>query len=838
MSRLIYLASTKPCYVPHRPIGANSFVPNDPTSASQTGTLAAHWRRCRTRPGGMPSYEAVVLGRLGRLADRCALLATREGRAVRLLWGGPGFAEWLEGEVRDQPLEGVADEVRRPIEEIVLSALRSGEPAAARCDRITDGVVTTWNLSGVPLAHGGGAPLVLVHVDPDCMRTDLAQAMFGATGQGLMALGTIRDAEGAIADFKIVALNQGAASLFGRDVAALQWKRLGAFVPPGFGVTGILAGVVGRTERAVFELAFARSEGSTLHLKVEARAIGDLIAVAMTDVGDIKAREASFRLLFDDNPLPMWLLDPASSRFLAVNEAAIAHYGFSREAFLTRRLSDLTLPEAGSTPARSAQEPSQRRQRRADGSTIDVTLFERSLPFEGRPALLGAAIDMTDRRRAEARITHMAHHDALTGLPNRVLFATRLAEALEILERGGPPLSLLCLDLDKFKFVNDSLGHSAGDALLREAARRIGECLRAGDLVARLGGDEFAVLLTGLGAESVCAVATRIIEALGRPFRIEDQDCHIGVSIGIATPGPGEGRDDDTLLRNADLALYSAKASGGGVWRRFEVAMEARTRRRRRQESDLREALARDELFLAYQPIVESRTRRIVGFEALVRWRHPEQGPIPPSEFVPLAEETGLIGQIGAFVLQRACAEAATWPADIRVAVNLSPVQFRDRSLARRVAQALAESGLHPTRLELEVTESILLAESEANVATLHALRALGVRIAMDDFGTGYSSLSYLRTFPFDKIKIDRSFVAEIEASAHAAAIVKAAIGLGASLGIDTVAEGVETLAQYERLRAEGCDAVQGYLFGQPMTPADARAAILNGRVSLLKLCA
>ncbi|GAA0250419.1 hypothetical protein LNAOJCKE_0007 [Methylorubrum aminovorans] len=770
----------------------------------------------------MPSYDDVVLGRLGRLGDRCALITTRDGRAERILWGGAGFRDWFEDEIHDRPLSGTPDEIRRPVEEIAVRALRSGEPASARCDRITDGIVTTWSLLGVPLAKGGGMPLLLIHVDEEGVRTELVQAMFGATGQGLMAVGAIRDAEGSVVDFKIVAANQGTAEIFRRPAASLQWQRLGDLVPPRLGVTGLLSGILGRTERAVFETAFPRADGTMLHLKVEARAIGDLIAVAMTDIGDIKAREASFRFLFENNPLPMWLVDGETARFVAVNEAAVSHYGYSREAFLARGLSDLS--ESGLSGF--ARDGGLHRHLRADGSLIEVTLFERSLAFEGRPAVLGAAIDVTEQRRAEARITHMAHHDALTGLPNRVLFSACLIEAIAEHARTGAKAALLCLDLDKFKFVNDTLGHPAGDALLRQVAERITACLRREDLVARLGGDEFAVLLRNPDAGAVETITGRIIEALARPVRLGDRDCQIGVSIGIARL-PEHGTESDTLLRNADLALYRAKAEGGSLAHCFEAAMDSWARSRRRRETDLHEAFARCDLALAYQPVVDVRARTIVGFEALLRWHHPAEGMVPPAEFVPLAEETGLIVPIGAWVLRQACAEASLWADPVRVAVNLSPVQFRDPGLVATVREALALSGLAPQRLELEVTESVLLAASEANVATLHALRDLGVRIAMDDFGTGYCSLSYLQKFPFDKIKIDRSFVSRLGEDPHSTAIVRAVIGLGASLGIVTVAEGVETEAQFAHLREEGCGEVQGYLFGRP-SPATAARALMQ----------
>ncbi|AWI89019.1 diguanylate cyclase [Methylobacterium sp. DM1] len=790
-----------------------------PTSDARAAALIQHWRSCRTRPGAMPSYDDVVLGRLGRLGDRCALITTRDGRAERILWGGAGFRDWFEDEIHDRPLSGTPDEIRRPVEEIAVRALRSGEPASARCDRITDGIVTTWSLLGVPLAKGGGMPLLLIHVDDEGVRTELVQAMFGATGQGLMAVGAIRDAEGSVVDFKIVAANQGTAEIFRRPAASLQWQRLGDLVPPRLGVTGLLSGILGRTERAVFETAFPRADGTMLHLKVEARAIGDLIAVAMTDIGDIKAREASFRFLFENNPLPMWLVDGETARFVAVNEAAVSHYGYSREAFLARGLSDLS--ESGLSGF--ARDGGLHRHLRADGSLIEVTLFERSLAFEGRPAVLGAAIDVTEQRRAEARITHMAHHDALTGLPNRVLFSACLIEAIAEHARTGAKAALLCLDLDKFKFVNDTLGHPAGDALLRQVAERITACLRREDLVARLGGDEFAVLLRNPDAGAVETITGRIIEALARPVRLGDRDCQIGVSIGIARL-PEHGTESDTLLRNADLALYRAKAEGGSLAHCFEAAMDSWARSRRRRETDLHEAFARGDLALAYQPVVDVRARTIVGFEALLRWHHLAEGMVPPAEFVPLAEETGLIVPIGAWVLRQACAEASLWADPVRVAVNLSPVQFRDPGLVATVREALALSGLAPQRLELEVTESVLLAASEANVATLHDLRDLGVRIAMDDFGTGYCSLSYLQKFSFDKIKIDRSFVSRLGEDPHSTAIVRAVIGLGASLGIVTVAEGVETEAQFAHLREEGCGEVQGYLFGRPSPAAAARA--------------
>ncbi|GLS43978.1 GGDEF domain-containing protein [Methylobacterium brachythecii] len=775
----------------------------------------------------MPTYEAVVLGSLGRLTDRTALVVSREGQAETVLWAGAQFQDWLQGDAQGLPVSQLSDEVCQPVREIVAAALDSSEPAFARCDRISEGVVTTTGLVGVPLANGWGRPLVLIGLADDGVRTELVQAMFGATDQGMLALSTVRDPDGAAVDFKIVAANQGAHRLLNRAPGALHWQRL-ADVLPGHAandVAAIFSDLVETGRRRVFELTHLRPDGGPLYLKVEAGSIGDLIALTLTDVGDIKARDASFRLLFENNPVPMWVTESGSGRFLAVNDAAIEHYGFAREAFLGMRLSDLAAGDDVSN-ASGAMRDGPLLHRIVDGTPIEVNLFERAVPFEGREAVIGAAIDVTERRRAEARIAHMAHHDALTGLPNRVLFGEHLAEALARQERSGEAALLFCLDLDKFKIVNDTLGHAAGDALLSAAAGRLVGCVREGDIVSRLGGDEFAILVRCVESPLLLhSLTLRIIDELSRPFRLDGQDCHIGTSIGVALL-PQDGRDPEMLLRHADLALYRAKAAGGGTFRCFEPEMEAWAQLRRSRENDLREAFARGQLSLVCQPLLNSLGGGVTAFEALLRWQHPEHGAISPAEFVPLAEETGLINPIGAWVLRTACAEAATWPDHIRVAVNLSPVQFRNRDLVDTVKQALAESGLAANRLEIEITESVLLAEEAANLAALHALRDLGVRIAMDDFGTGYSSLGYLRSFPFDKIKIDRSFVSQVGVNAHCTAIVRAATGLGASLGIVTTAEGVETASQLAALQAEGCDEVQGFLFSRPVPAEEARSLI------------
>ncbi|GIK81158.1 MAG: EAL domain-containing protein [Pseudorhodoplanes sp.] len=433
--------------------------------------------------------------------------------------------------------------------------------------------------------------------------------------------------------------------------------------------------------------------------------------------------------------------------------------------------------------------------------------------------------DITERRRAEAKIVHMAHHDALTNLPNRVRFRSDMEKALAALGRGQT-LAVLSVDLDRFKQVNDTLGHATGDHLLQAAAERLRNVVREGAPMARLGGDEFAVLQANADQpQGATALATRIIDTLSAPFVIDGQQVLIGASVGVAI-APGDGTNVAQLLKNADMGLYRAKADGKGTVRFFEPGMDARMQARRLLEIDLRKALADSEFEVFFQPIVQLDPQEIIGFEALLRWRHPQRGIVEPAAFIPLAEETGLIAPIGEWVLRQACAEAVKWPEHFHIAVNLSPVQFKNRTLVQTVIAALAASGLAPQRLELEITESVLLQDEESTLATLHALREFGVRIAMDDFGTGYSSLGYLRSFPFDKIKIDQSFIKEVGSRSDSLAIVRAVTGLGTSLGIATTAEGVENLEQLERVKLEGCNEGQGFLFSPPVEAKELPALI------------
>ncbi|WP_423065754.1 EAL domain-containing protein [Devosia sp. CN2-171] len=424
--------------------------------------------------------------------------------------------------------------------------------------------------------------------------------------------------------------------------------------------------------------------------------------------------------------------------------------------------------------------------------------------------------DITEQRQHEERIRHLARHDALTQLPNRVQFLEEMAAAEPGLERGDR-IAVLCIDLDHFKSVNDTLGHSLGDKLLQQVSARLWGATREDDVLARLGGDEFALLLRDIQSPSeAAAIADRIVKAMSNPFTIDGHQLVIGTSVGIAM-APQDGDTAEILMKNADLALYRAKNEGRSTYHFFEPGMDAAIQKRRIIEAGLRLALASGEFRLVYQPLVALQENRIACFEALLRWDS-DRGVISPAEFIPVAEETGLIVQIGEWVLREACRTAATWPSDVRVAVNLSAVQFKNKRLFETVEAALRETGLSPARLELEITESLLLSDNEPTLKTLHRLRALGVRISMDDFGTGYSSLSYLRSFPFDKIKIDRSFMRDLKSKGDSLAIIKAVIGLGHSLGMSTTAEGIETEEQLAAVRDQGCNEVQGFLFSPPVS--------------------
>lgn len=577
------------------------------------------------------------------------------------------------------------------------------------------------------------------------------------------------------------------------------------------------------------------SDGRTILIEEKLTREGGVIGLRV-DITELKQREASFRLLFEGNPVPM-IVCGLDERIVSVNDAAIAHYGYARADFEKLKISHVQAFES-EAPWIGEQSNEERAARtwkhiKADGSLIDVAIYSRHLLFDDKPAVLLALMDITERKRAESRLAFMAQHDGLTGLPNRILLRQRLDELLVSTRRSGDKVAVLFIDLDNFKAINDTLGHAIGDKLLKGVTKRLKSSLREEDSVARLGSDEFAVVQAGIQRpEDVAFLARRLIDAVSEPYLFDGHTIVSGASIGIAI-APGDGDDAEKLLKNADMALSRAKSEGNATFSFFESEMDARAQTRRRIEIDLRDAIENSVLQPYYQPLVDLKSGRITGFEALVRWPHPERGMIPPGDFIPVAEETGLINAVGGLMLRRACMDAAKWPDEVRVAVNLSPLQFRVGNLLSVVMDALKHSGLSARRLELEITETLLLDKSDQVLATLHALRALGVRISMDDFGTGYSSLSYLRSFPFDKIKIDQSFVRDLDTNHDGQAIVRSIISLGKGLGVTITAEGVETEAELSCLRSEGCDEGQGFLFSRARPNGEITQLLLAQRQAI-----
>ena len=532
---------------------------------------------------------------------------------------------------------------------------------------------------------------------------------------------------------------------------------------------------------------------------------------------------AFLRQIIDHIPTQITVKDTRDRRYVLANRVAETHFGLPCEQIVGKTALDLFPKEAADIIAADDEKalgcP--------DGLLLDIgpwrtpvggqrfiTSRRIGIPDQTGETryLINVVDDVTDRRRADEKIAHLAHYDALTDLPNRVLFREQIERELQRTHRGEQ-FALLYIDVDEFKGINDSLGHHVGDELLKAVATRIKGCIGESDLIARLGGDEFAVIQTGVSnVHDVVEFVSRIHEAIRQPYLCLGHQLSTDASIGIAL-APQDGTDLDQLIKNADLAMYGAKAGGRRTYRFFEPAMDASAKARLAMEQDLRQALADGGFEIHYQPLVDLRSDEVTGCEALLRWRHHERGMISPAEFIPVAEDTGLIGELGEWVLKTACAEAASWPDHIRIAVNVSPVQLKCPTLALKIMGALAASGLRASRLELEITEAVLIRDDETALAILHQLRAIGVRIALDDFGTGYSSLSYLKRFPFDKIKIDRCFVSDIAEIDGSSAIVQAVVNIAASRSMTTTAEGVETLEQKELLRALGCTEMQGYLF-------------------------
>ncbi|CAN7547241.1 EAL domain-containing protein [Bradyrhizobium sp. LjRoot220] len=533
------------------------------------------------------------------------------------------------------------------------------------------------------------------------------------------------------------------------------------------------------------------------------------------------------------------LLFDSSQRLVICNQRYLDMYGLSaeiikpgcsfRDVIAHRKQTGSFTGDIDEYVARVLRDIGQR------NAMVITTPDGRSVQIVNEPLADGGWVatheDVTERRRAEERITHLAHYDALTDLPNRTLFHEQLKQELPHVA-AGRQLAVLYIDIDEFKSVNDSFGHMIGDELLKSVAVSLRACVRETDFVARLGGDEFAIVQTGVkGADEVTRLVHRVYDAIRAPYECLGHQVITDASIGIAL-APRDGSDVEQILKNADLAMYAAKAAGRRTHRFFQPEMHAEVRARRMLELDLRQAIVDGGFEVYYQPCVSLQDGRITGCEALLRWRHPERGMISPADFVPVAEETGLINQLGEWVLTTACAEAATWPDDIRLAVNVSPVQFKSGTLAFKVIAALAASGLAASRLELEITEAVLIRDDDAALAVLHQLRAIGVRIALDDFGTGYSSLSYLQRFPFDKIKIDRAFVTDIGEPDGSASIVEAVVNIAAARRMTTTAEGVETEQQRDLLRALGCSEMQGYLFSAPKPAADVRTLLSTHRQS------
>jgi diguanylate cyclase (GGDEF)-like protein len=593
------------------------------------------------------------------------------------------------------------------------------------------------------------------------------------------------------------------------DDALVEWRQQAVAIGLAAGISAVffLLGGLGLiwwiefTGRARADVAVAR-ERELAQAEVAQQAARFQVAMENITQGVSMFKADGSILVCNDRYLDLYRLPP------------IVGPGTSAEALTAFKCAAGTDKIAG-PPRRSGEGESEvRHNHLRDGRVISVK--HRTLPGGGWVA---THEDITDLRRAEARIAHMARHDALTDLPNRALFRERLEAALSTIEVGDH-LTVLYLDLDHFKEINDTLGHPMGDALLKAVSARLGNTVRAEDLVARLGGDEFSVICLDADAGHAEALGTRIIASLSAPYTIDGHALNIGVSIGSST-APLDATTADQLIRNADLALYEAKAKGRGKHCKYRSELDQQMQTRRRLEADLRRAMEKEEFELHFQPLVSVQSQRVQGFEALLRWRSPERGLVPPADFIGLAEELGLIVDIGDWVLRQACGQAASWPGDIKVAVNLSSVQFKDANLVDRIRSALADNGLPGSRLELEVTESILVQDVEGTVATLNALRAMGISIAMDDFGTGYSSLNYLRMFPFDKLKIDRAFIDGLGLREDCAAIVRAATSLARSLNMTTTAEGIETEEQLRHVGLEGCQQAQGYLFSRPLPSSE-----------------
>ncbi|GAC1339324.1 MAG: hypothetical protein NVSMB20_15600 [Bradyrhizobium sp.] len=583
--------------------------------------------------------------------------------------------------------------------------------------------------------------------------------------------------------------------------------------------------------------------GMVTHEDITARVEVSARLSAQYDLGkeqeeNLRIRNLQFDTAINNMSQGLCFFD-AAQRLIVCNDRYVGMYDLPRDrvgpGIPLAEIVDMRF-EAGSFPAMSKDEYLHWRSKVAVSAEPTDSVVElrngRTFKIRHRPMPDGGWVatheDITEQRRSELKIEYMAHHDALTDLANRALLNERLEQALGSRIHCEQMVAVHHLDLDQFKAVNDTFGHGAGDELLRTVADRLRGLVRETDTVARMGGDEFVIVQAPItDPAQATSLAQDIIRLMGEPFDIDGHQSVVGSSIGISV-GPGDGLTPEKLLRNADLALYRAKGDGRGMFRFFEPAMDLQMQTRRMMEHDLRKALPAGEFELYYQPVVNLASREISGFEALIRWNHPTEGIIAPAKFIPLAEEIGFIVPIGEWVIRQACATAAQWPKNLHVAVNISATQFRSPSLMQHIVGALAASGLLPSRLEIEITETVLLQNRETTLEILHQLRALGVRIAMDDFGTGYSSLTYLQCFPFDKIKIDRSFVKDITENTSSLNIVRAVASLASGMGMTTTAEGVETREQLDRITSEGCTEMQGFLFSKPLPAGEIERVFLS----------
>ena len=667
----------------------------------------------------------------------------------------------------------------------------------------------------------------------------LTELVLDSAGEGIYVL----DARG-----HTVFLNPTAATLFGGDSRHFLGRSERQLLSPPADAAAALAcpGDAVLHEHALRHAGsavFRRSDGSDFPVDFVATPLSRRgrvsgAVVTFSDITDrlrteseLRASESRFRMLFASNPHPVWVYDLETLAFLEVNEAAIEQYGYSRDEFLSMHTLELLplderplrlLPDRAGT-ARAAG--AHYRHRRKSGEVFAVELTSHVIDFSGQRAGVVVAEDISERLRFEEQLAHQALHDALTGLANRTLFSDRLQHALAARSRRPSLLAVLFLDLDGFKLVNDSLGHGVGDQLLVTVAERLRDCVRGGDTVARFGGDEFLVLLDDVESpEHASETAERILTALAQPVALAGREVVVTASIGLSVHRGSDAARPDELVREADIAMYSAKAAGKARAVAFDASLDASALERLELETDLRRAIEREQLVLHYQPEVDLTTGEIVGVEALVRWDHPERGLVPPSEFIALAEETGLISAIGEWVLRAACRQGREWQAlrphglPLVVGVNLSARQLAERNFVDLVEDVLRETALEPACLKLELTETAAMRDRDVTTSMLRELRALGVRLALDDFGTGYSSLSYLRSVPAHTLKIDRSFVLALADDESAAAIVRAITAVAHALAMDVTAEGIETAEQLAHVLALGCDRVQGYYFARPLT--------------------